>query len=364
MSPMRDGSAKAFHRQTLRQIVHTSIGGRLARIQVSNLFGDAPLHIQDVHIAQRSQGSAIVPATDRAVRFGGHTEVIIPVGVSVASDPIAIDIPPLSDIAISIFVPDDLAHATFHPSGFQTNYIADGDRSGSATLYEPQTDRSYYLITNLDLQDREALGSVVTLGASITDGYKSSTDANGRWPNDLAQKLIDAGVHVGVLNEGISGNRLLVAGSGQSAEIRFDRDVLKQPGVRWVIFSDAPINDLGSTKPPPSGDELITAIQGLITRAHKNKVRFLCSTLTPYRGAAYWTESGEAARKQINAFLRSKASGCDGVVDADTAARDPANPEQYLPAYDSGDHLHPNTAGLQAIANAVDLSLFSPAAIE
>jgi lysophospholipase L1-like esterase len=359
VSPMRDGSVKTFHGQTIRQIVHTSIGGSAARVHVSNVFGDAPLHIQDVHIAQRSQASAIVPATDREVRFGGRTEVIVPAGADITSDPVAIDVHPSSDMAISIYVPGELAHATFHPSGFQTNYVADGNVSESAVLRDPQTMRSYYLITNLDVQNPTAIGSVVTLGASITDGYSSAADANRRWPNDLSQRLIDARIHVGVLNQGISGNKLLAAGAGESAETRFDRDVLGQPGVRWVIFSDEPINDLGAKKSPPSGDQLIAGIQRLIVRAHKNKVRFLCSTLTPYRGAGGWTEAGESARQQIDAFLRSEASGCDGLVDADSATHDPANPDRYLPAYDSGDHLHPNTAGLQAIANAIDLSLFS-----
>ena len=209
------------------------------------------------------------------------------------------------------------------------------------------------------MQDQAALGSVVTLGASITDGYASTADTNRRWPNDLAQRLVDAGLNIGVLNQAISGNRLLAAGAGDSAETRFDRDVLEQPGVRWVIFSYDPINDLGSTKLPPTGDQLITAIGRLITRANEKQIKFVCSTLTPYQGAGYWTAAGEAAREQINAFIRGKSSGCDGVIDQDTATHDPAHPAQYLPAYDSGDHLHPNNAGLQAIADAVDLQLFS-----
>jgi alpha-L-fucosidase 2 len=174
----------------------------------------------------------------------------------------------------------------------------------------------------------------------------------------LAQRLLDAGLNIGVLNQGISGNRLLVAGAGDSADTRFDRDVLNQPGVRWVIFSDDPINDLGSTAPSPTGDQLIAGVKRLIARAHQKQIKFVCSTLTPYQGAGYWTAAGEAAREQINAFIRGTASGCDGVIDQDAATHDPAHPTQYLPAYDNGDHLHPNDAGLQAIADAVNLSLF------
>jgi lysophospholipase L1-like esterase len=228
-------------------------------------------------------------------------------------------------------------------------------------LFGVQTVGSYYFLANLDVQSASAVGAVVTLGASITDGVASGTDDNRRWPNDLAARLPNAGRPIGVLNQGISGNRLLVDGAGQSALNRLDRDVLVQPGAKWVIFSDDPINDLGSTNPPPSADQLITGARQLVSRAHAKGLKFLCSTLTPYEGAGYWTQQGETAREAFNAFVRSSSSGCDGVVDQDTATHDPAHPTRYLPAYDAGDHLHPNEAGLQAIANAVDLGLFGGA---
>jgi lysophospholipase L1-like esterase len=182
---------------------------------------------------------------------------------------------------------------------------------------------------------------------------------NRRWPDLLAQRLANAKLKIGVLNEGISGNRLLVYGTGPSAENRFDRDVLAQPDVHWVIFSDDPINDLGSTRPPPTAEALIAGIKKLVAKAHQRHIQFFCSTLTPYQGANYWTPAGEAAREKINAFLRSKTSGCDAVVDQDAATHDPAHPTRYLPSYDGGDHLHPNDAGMRAIADAVDLALFS-----
>jgi lysophospholipase L1-like esterase len=292
------------------------------------------------------------------VRFGGLTTATIPAGAMIASDPIDFQVPPLADIAISMYIPGPTHSVTYHPSGFQTNYIADGDVSSDANLAGTKTTQSYYLLANVDTQGDDIKGSVVTLGASITDGYRSVQDTNRRWPDDLAKGLLEAGIKVGVLNEGISGNRLLVAGAGESAETRFERDVLTQPSVRWVIFSDEPINDLGSTHPQPSADQLIEAMGRLIARAHERQIKFYCSTLTPYQGAGYWTEEGEVAREQINAFIRSSASGCDGVIDQDAATHDPTHPAQYLPAFDSGDHLHPNTAGLQAIANAVDHALF------
>jgi lysophospholipase L1-like esterase len=358
-SPMRDDTGKGFNRQTLRQIVHTSIGGQMARIHISNLFGRQPLTVADVHIARRSTGSSIVEATDRKVQFGGHFSFIVQPGAAAISDPVYFQVPRQADVAISIYLPNPTGLPTYHPSGFQTNYIADGDVSGLTSISHAKTTQSYYFLVNLDVQDQAARGSVVTLGASITDGYASTADANRRWPNDLAQRLLDAGLNIGVLNQGISGNRLLVAGAGDSAEIRFERDALSQPGVRWVIFSDDPINDLGSTAPPPGAKQLIDGLERLISRAHEKQIKFVCSTLTPYQGAGYWALAGEAAREQINAFLRGKTSGCDGVIDQDAETHDPLHPTQFLPAYDSGDHLHPNEAGLQAIANAVNLSLFS-----
>jgi lysophospholipase L1-like esterase len=359
VSPVPDNSGKRFNRQTLRQIVHTSVGGRMARIQISNLFGTQPLTIADVHIAQRSTGSSIVAGTDRQVRFGSLSSISVPPGSTAISDPVGFQVPSLADVAISIYFPKPTGPPTYHPSGFQTSYIADGDVSGNAALNGVNTTQSYHFLINLDVQDQAVRGAVVTLGASITDGYSSTTDTNRRWPNDLARRLSDSGLNIGVLNQGISGNRLLAAGAGDSAETRFDRDALGQPGVRWVIFADDPINDLGSGTPPPTGDQLIAGIERLITRAHQKQTKFVCSTLTPYQGAGYWTPAGEAAREQINAFLRSNTSGCDAVIDQDAATHDPDHPTQYLPAYDSGDHLHPNDAGLQAIANAANLELFS-----
>jgi lysophospholipase L1-like esterase len=214
------------------------------------------------------------------------------------------------------------------------------------------------LFSGVDVNGHDVRGSVVTLGASITEGAGSTHGANRSWPTVLAARLADKGLNIAVLNQGISGNRLLADGAGPSALSRFDRDVLAQPGVRWVIFSDDPINDLGSTHPPPNADALIAGIERLIARAHEKNIQFFCSTLTPYEGASYWTPSGEAVREQINAFLRSKKSGCDAVIDQDIATHDPAHPTRYLPLYDSGDHLHPNDAGHRAIATDIDLRIF------
>jgi lysophospholipase L1-like esterase len=356
-----ESGGDTFNQQTIRQIVHTSIGGTVARIDLSNAFGTAPLTVDDVHIAQAGTGSAIVGGTDRAVSFAGSSSVTIPAGGEAASDTVTMPVPALTNIAISFHLPGTTGPSTAHQLAMSTTYIASGDVSGAANLAGAQTQNSYYFLSGLDVQNPDAKGTVVALGASITDGFGSNQDGNDRWTDALAGRLNAAGDPVGVLNEGISGNRLLVDGSGPSAINRFDRDVLGATGVRWVIFSDDPINDLGSTNPQPTAAQLITAIQQLISTAHQHGITFICSTLTPYQGAGYWNASGESAREAIDTFLRGSSSGCDGILDQDTATHNPSAPTWYLPAYDSGDHLHPNNAGYQAIANAVNLSQFGTA---
>lgn len=358
--PVQVDSRRSFSGQTLRQIVHTSIGGDRARIRISNLFGKLPLRVEDVHLARRANDSSIISGSDRRLLFNGRASVIVPPGFTAVSDPTTFAVPPLADVAISMYLPGPTGAPTFNPAAHQTSYIASGDVSGNPVLPNAAATGSWYFITNLDVQGSGLQGAVVTLGASITNGYRSTDDTNRRWPDLLAQRLANAKLDTGVLNQGISGNRLLAYGAGPSAESRFDRDALAQPGVRWVIFSDDPINDLGSTRPPPTAKALIAGIQKLIAETHQRHIQFFCSTLTPYQGANYWTPDGETARERVNAFLRSKTSGCDAVVDQDAATHDPDNPNRYLPAYDSGDHLHPNDTGMQAIADAVNLALFSP----
>jgi lysophospholipase L1-like esterase len=358
-----ESGGMSFSGQTIRQVVHTSISGTQARVQISNAFGTGPLTVSDVHIAASGAGSAITAGTDKALTFGGSATTTIAAGATGISDPAAFTVPALANVAISFYLPGATGASTYHQQGTQTNYIAAGDASGAASLPGAQTTSSYYFLSGLDVINAAAQGAVVTLGASITDGYASTQNANARWPNDLAGRLAAAGDTVGVINEGISGNRLLADGTGPSAISRFARDVLAQPGVRWVIFSDDPINDLGSTSPQPTAAQLIAGIQQLIAMAHGSGVAFICSTLTPYQGASYWNSSGETAREAVNAWIRGGGNGCDGVIDQDTATHDPASPTRYLPADDSGDHLHPNDAGYRAIANAVSLALVTTSSL-
>jgi lysophospholipase L1-like esterase len=360
IAQMRDNSGKTFTDCTLRQIVRVSVGGKSVRLKLSNFFGTQPLRVEDVHLALRRSGSAIVPSSDRQLRFQGSKRLVIAAGASAFSDPVAFDVPALAELAVSMYLPGTTGPATFHGSAHQTSYIVAGDVSSVPQMTNAETTKSIYFVGGLDVEGPSLGGSVVTLGASITEGYTAADDTDHRWPEQLALRLIGQGISIGVLNLGISGNRLLVDGAGESAENRFERDVLQQPNVRWVIFSDDPINDLGN-KPSPSGEALIAGLQRLIARAHERKIRFICSTLTPFEGANYWTPAEEKERQKVNSFLRSEGSGCDGIVDQDAATHDPAHLTRYLPAYDHGDHLHPNDTGHKAIADAIDLKLFNPA---
>jgi lysophospholipase L1-like esterase len=351
---------QSFAQQTIRQIVYTSNGGQSARIRLSNLFGSQSVVISDVHIALAGSGSSIQAGTDHVITFGGSGSVTIGAGGEVSSDAVSMTIPKLAQVAVSFYLPNSTSVQTYHQFSFQTNYVANGDVSGSTNISVASTPSSYFYLTNLDVQDTAAAGAVVTLGASITDGYNSSQNANHRWPNFLAQRLSSAGIDVGVINEGVSGNQLLNDSNTLSALHRFQHDAVGQPNVRWVIFSDDPINDVGNNS-SITGAQLISGAQQLISQAHSAGLKFLCSTLTPFHGAFYWTSAGETAREQFDAFLVGASSGCDGIIDQDVATHDPSNPTQFLPAYDSGDHLHPNDAGYQAIANAVNLNFFGSA---
>ncbi|HXI57687.1 MAG TPA: GDSL-type esterase/lipase family protein [Polyangia bacterium] len=343
------GCGGGFNNQTMREIVHTSIGGNAARVRISNTFSSGPLQIRDVHLAQRTTGSSIDPATDKALLFAGKPDVTIPAGMYAVSDGADFMVKPVSDVAVSFFV---VSHngATCHQSGFQTNYAVGGNMVSAATLNGAQNNGSYFFLSNLDVMNPDAEGAVVTLGASITDGYIAPSDANRRWPNDLAVRLVAGNRVIGVLNQGISGDGVANAVS------RFDRDVLSQPNVKWVIFSDNPINDLGNFN--PSAQSEIDKIKGMVAKAHDKGIKFLCSTLTPFQNANYWSPQKEPGRTAINAFIRGADSGCDGIIDQDTATHDPANPIHYAAMFNAGDNLHPNVAGLQAIADAVKFDLF------
>ncbi len=352
---------------TLRQRIRTSIGGSAARIRLSNVHGVEELVLSDVHIAQAASDHDAVAGTDHVVLFGGSTKVTIRPGATVTSDAIAFEVKPSSDVMVSMYLPQpvDADHMSGHTQAWQNVYLAAGDVSTKPVITPIALSHSltsFYYLTNLDVQNANAVGAVATFGASITDSSNSTFGSNKGWRDLLAQRLNDAEMQVGVVNAALSGNSLLRSSvfSGATGVSRFVQDALDQPNVKWVIFSDDPINDLSGLH-PPSYDALIAAIKQVRDEAHARGIKFYCSTLTPNigRAADAWTPEAEATLEKINAWYRRSESGCDGIVNQDAAVHDPAMPTQYLPAYDAGDHLHPNDPGHRAIANGIDLGLFT-----
>ncbi len=352
-----------FNNQTLRQIVHTSIGGDRVRIVLSNAFGTSPLAVGAGHVALREKDAAIVKASDRALMFGGSPSVNIPAGAVVVSDPVALTVPASADLAIDMYLPGDTTASpsplTTHAGALQTNYVsAPGNHAGDADMPEAATTAAWFFLSRVEVSAPQQVGAVVTFGDSITDGTRSTVNTNNRWPDQFARRLQAQKINMGVLNQGIAGNRVLGDGAGVSALARFDRDVLAQAGVTHVIVLES-INDIGIARdnPCPSARDLIAAHTQLIERAHARGIKMIGATLTPFDGAAYFTSEGEAKRQALNEWIRH-GKVYDGVVDFDAAVRDPNAPAKLQPQFNPGDNLHLTDAGYQTMANAIDLALF------
>jgi lysophospholipase L1-like esterase len=356
-----------FTNQTLRQIVRTSIGGTRVRVVLSNAFGTAPIAIGAALVAVRDKEDTIQGTEGRPLTFSGRSTVTIPPHATVYSDPVALTAPPLADIAVDLYLPGTTntpAPLTMHASSFQTSYISEtGNHVGVSKLPTIGTVRSWFLLSRVEVDVPDAVGAVVAFGDSITDGASSTADTNSRWPDVLARRLVASPSprKVGILNAGIGGNRVLsegTYGAGVNALARFETDVLNQSGVTHVIVMEG-INDIGNARqnPTPSAADLIAAHKQLIVRARAKGVKILGATLTPFWGAGYYTEVGEAKRQALNEWIRT-SKAYDGVVDFDMATRDPGDPKKMLAAYDSCDHLHPSDAGYKAMAEAIDLNLF------
>jgi len=365
-------AALNFNNQTLRQIVHTSIGGNRIRVVLSNAFGTAPLSIGAGSIALRQKDAAIVASSSRTLTFSGSASTRIAAGAITISDPVNLALPASADLAIDVFLPADTAASrsplTTHTGALQTSYVsASGNHSGTPDLPVMTTTQSWFFLSAVEVSAPDQVGAVVTLGDSITDGTLSTPDTNSRWPDQLAKRLMVQAASartplMGVLNEGIAGNRVLTEFVGPSALARFDRDVLVPSGVTHVIVLEG-INDFGlATQAPPSAADVIAGYRQLIDRAHAHGLKAIGATLLPFEGTdlgafpGYYSPEKDARRQAVNEWIRN-ARAFDGVVDFDLALRDPGHPSQLLQRYQAVDHLHLNDAGYQAMANAVNLAL-------
>ena len=365
-SPMAGTWADEFQNQTVRMIVHVSLGGKRIRVQLSNAFGTHSLTIGSAHVAINQKGDAIEPSSDRTLTFGGLPSVTIPPGALEVSDPVNLEVARSTNLAVSIYVPEKTEPATYHQLALHTTYISGpGDFTGVEHMQAQWTTSSYYWLSAVDVDADGRSSGIVTLGDSITDGFASTIDGNQQWPSQLAARLQSdpATADLAVANEGIGGNRILHDVIGPNALERLDRDVIARGGVKYMIVLES-INDLGWPHQPGAHEsqevtaqELIAGLQQIIRRAHAHGIKVFGGTLTPYQGAQYYSDEGETKREMVNRWIRTSGA-FDGVIDFAAAVRDPSNPRRFLSRYDSGDHLHPNDAGYKAMADTVNLSLF------
>ncbi len=351
---------------TVRDVVHTSIGGARFRVVLTNELGTKPLKVGGADVALSAGGGKVRTETNRALRFGGALSVTIPAGAKVFSDPVAMPLATGADVAVSLFVPaQSIPQVTAHGFANSPNFLAAGNAAAEAALPGAVETDSWDFLSAIEVEMGSQGASVVTLGDSITDGAFSTRGANLRWPDDLARRLQadkrTAGV--GVLNEGIGGNRVLHYMAGPSALARFDRDVLGQAGVKYLIVLEG-VNDIGvGTRPKDpvetvSATELTFGLSQLIERAHTHGIKVYVGTIMPFKGLGiYYTPAGEAERQAVNAWIRTSKLA-EGVIDFAKVVEDPADPQRLLPTYDL-DHIHPNDAGHKAMADAIDLSWFA-----
>ncbi|THC46574.1 SGNH/GDSL hydrolase family protein [Massilia sp. Mn16-1_5] len=363
--PPPEASIQTYSSQTIRLIVHTSIGGSRVRIRISNEMGSTPLRIGRATIALRSSGASINQSSLRELRFGGAPSVTIRARAPAVSDALDFVVPAQADLAVSLYLYGSTPGTTLHNTALQHSYVSPGgDYTSTVSMPVTRTLTSWPFLTAVDVN--AAVPSLVVLGDSITDGQGSTINTNRRWPDFLARRLqasLGSAGRIGVVNRGISGNFLLYDTpngllAGYAAPERFDRDVLATSGVRYLItlIGTNDVRAMSSTNPVPASD-LIAGYRQLIMRAQARDITIIGATLPPFEGFSSYGPVQEGVRRAVNDWMRASGE-FDALLDTDAAVRDPAQPTRILPAYDSGDHLHLNDAGYQAVANAVPLAPF------
>jgi lysophospholipase L1-like esterase len=358
---------------TLREHFRLSLGGRKLRIRLSNLFGGAPLVIDAATIARVADpaGATLAPGTVRILTFSGAPDVTIPAGAEFLSDPVDLDVPPLTTLAVSLHFPQPPARQTGHPGSRATTWVAPGNQAAALALQSAKGVGHWYQLAGVEVEAPAGAAAIAVLGDSITDGHGVATDTDMRWPDILAERLQASAATrgIGMLNLGIGGNRLLLDGAGPNGFVRFDREVLDRPGVRWAIVLEG-VNDLGmlTRAAPVSPAEheafvrrMVAAYAQMAARARAQGIRLIGGTIMPYGAFSYYhpDAANEADRQAINRWIRTPGH-FDAMVDFDALMRDPDHPDRLSPHYDSGDGIHPSEAGYRAMAGAIPLALFRP----
>jgi lysophospholipase L1-like esterase len=367
--PPPSASLQTFSNQTLRLIIHTSIPGNRVRVRLSNEMGSTPLRIGAAHIGIRSSGANLVAGSGRDLTFGGSPGATVAPGDPLISDPVDIAVPALADLAISLWLPASTQATTIHDLALQTNYVSvAGNYAAANALPVQRTLGSWPFLAEVDVASSAGTPSaIVAIGDSLTDGVRSTTNANRRWTDYLARRLRTAALPgsppVAVVNRGISANSLLTDYptallSGRDVLERFDRDVLATAGARWLVVLSG-INDIvySNASSPIPAETLQAGWLQLIARARMRGMQVIGATLLPYEGHTYFTTARDAVRQRANTWIRTSGAW-DGVADFDAVLRDPGRPARLLPAYDGGDHLHPNDLGYEAMAKSIPLGWF------
>jgi lysophospholipase L1-like esterase len=364
------GIPRSLRDQTIRQVARVSLGGDQVRVEFSNEYGDQPMVIGGARVAMAGSDGTIVPGTDRELTFDGKPSATVPPGAPIWSDPVDLEVEALDSLAVSLYLPEVTPTTTWHNDGRQTAYIGAGDQTAEPGIKADLTTNARIFLSGIMADAEPDARAVVLFGDSITDGDKSTPNENNRWPDVLAERVADTGANVSVLNEGISGARVLRDRMGQNALARFERDVLSHPHADTVVVMMG-INDIGwpdsilvpEGETAPNAEDIIAGYQQLIDRAHARGFKIIGATLTPFEDTfeggpleGYYNPEKEMKRAAVNEWIRNGGE-FDAVIDFDALTADPENPKHIKAAFDSGDHLHPNDAGYEAMANSVDLSL-------